>query len=259
MKSKQGSNNEYTNNNVENQVEGRNPVLEALRSRRTIEKILVAKGERTGSIREILKKARENKIVIQEVERSRLDQLSVSGAHQGVIAFVTPYTYVTIDHILKRAADRGEDPFVIVLDGLTDPHNLGSILRTAECCGAHGVIIPKRRAVGLTPAAIKASAGAVEFIPVAKVTNISSTLDDLKDRGLWVAGADMKGEVYTRANLTGPIALVIGGEGSGLGRLVKEKCDFLISIPLKGEIESLNASVAAGILMYEVLRQREIG
>ena len=259
MKSKQGSNNEYTNNNVENQVEGRNPVLEALRSRRTIEKILVAKGERTGSIHEILKKARENKIVIQEVERSRLDQLSVSGAHQGVIAFVTPYTYVTIDHILKRAADRGEDPFVIVLDGLTDPHNLGSILRTAECCGAHGVIIPKRRAVGLTPAAIKASAGAVEFIPVAKVTNISSTLDDLKDRGLWVAGADMKGEVYTRANLTGPIALVIGGEGSGLGRLVKEKCDFLISIPLKGEIESLNASVAAGILMYEVLRQREIG
>jgi rRNA methylase, putative, group 3 len=197
--------------------------------------------------------------VVQEVDRSRLDELSASKAHQGVIAFVTPYTYVTVDEILKRASQLNQPPFIIVLDEITDPHNFGSILRTAECCGAHGVIIPKRRSVGLTPAAIKASAGAVEFIHVAKVTNISSTLDDLKERGLWIAGADMVGQTYTKANLTGPIALVIGNEGKGLGRLVREKCDFLVSIPLKGKIESLNASVAAGILMYEVVRQREQG
>jgi len=241
---------------AENRVEGRNPVLEALRSGRTIEKILVARGSHESSIREIIAKARERKIVIQEVDRQRLDQISESGAHQGVIAFVTPYSYVEVEDILKRASDKGEDPFVIVLDEITDPHNLGSVLRTAECCGAHGVIIPKRRAVGLTPAVVKASAGAVEYIPVAKVTNISAALEELKKHGLWIAGADMDGAEYTKQDLKGPLALVIGGEGTGIGRLVKEKCDFLVSIPMKGRIESLNAAVAAAVLMYEVVRQR---
>jgi len=251
--------NDKANEYIENQVEGRNPVLEALRSGRTIEKILISKGLREGSIREIIKKAREQKIIVQEVNRSRLDELSFSKAHQGVIAFVTPYTYVTVDEILLRASQRNEDPFIIVLDGITDPHNFGSILRTAECCGAHGVIIPKRRSVGLSPAAIKASAGAAEYVPVAKVTNIPSILDELKKQGLWVAGADMRGQIHTKADLRGPIALVIGSEGNGLSRLVREKCDFLISIPMKGKIESLNASVAAGILMYEIMRQKGQG
>ena len=195
--------------------------------------------------------------MVQEVDRRRLDELSLTnGAHQGVIAFVTPYSYVEIEDILARASEKDEPPFVIVLDEITDPHNLGSIIRTAESCGAHGIIIPKRRAVGLTPTVIKASAGAVEFIPIAKVTNISSTLESLKKHGLWVVGADMDGELYTSKDLTGPIALVIGSEGKGLGRLVKEKCDFLVRIPQKGKISSLNASVAAGVLMYEIVRQR---
>ncbi|HPT79107.1 MAG TPA: 23S rRNA (guanosine(2251)-2'-O)-methyltransferase RlmB [Candidatus Atribacteria bacterium] len=241
---------------IENRIEGKNPVLEALKSGRTIEKLLIARGSSEGSVREIIKRARERKIVIQEVDRQRLDELCQSGAHQGVVAFVTPYSYATLDDLLERAADKGEDPFIIVLDGITDPHNLGAIIRTAECCGAHGVVIPKRRSVGLTPAAIKASAGAVEYLPVAKVTNIASALEELKQKGVWVAGADMEGAGYTRQSLTGPIALVIGSEGEGIGRLVKEKCDFLVSIPQRGRVESLNASVAAGVLMYEVVRQR---
>lgn len=217
---------------------------------------MIARGNTEGSIREIIRRAKEKKIIIQEVDRQRLDEISQSGVHQGVIAYVTPYSYVEVEDILAQARDKGEDPFLIILDEITDPHNLGAIIRTAECSGAHGIIIPKRRSVGLTPAAIKASAGAVEYLPVAKVTNLANLLDKLKDQGIWIAGADMDGQNYTSQNLQGPIALVIGSEGRGIGRLLKEKCDFIIKIPLKGSIESLNASVAAGILMYEVVRQR---
>ena len=252
------SNGKKSNN--ENQIEGRNPVLEVFRSGRTVDKLLIAKGSREGSILEIIQKAKEQGVVIQEVDRRRLDELSMTrGAHQGVIAFVTPYSYVTVEDIINRAAEKDEPPFVVVLDEITDPHNLGSIIRTAESCGAHGIIIPKRRSAGLTPAVIKASAGAVEFIPIAKVTNIANTLEDLKKYGLWVAGAHMDGDLYTSKDLTGPIALVIGSEGKGLGRLVKAKCDFLVRIPQKGKISSLNASVAAGVLMYEIVRQRDRG
>jgi 23S rRNA (guanosine2251-2'-O)-methyltransferase len=238
---------------IENRVEGRNPVLEAIRSNRTIEKILIARGTGEGSIREIIGKAREKGIVIQEVDRQRLDEISDSNAHQGVIAYVTPYEYVEVEDLIKRAEDKGESPFIVILDEITDPHNLGAIIRTAECCGAHGIVIPKRRSVGLSPAAIKASAGAVEYLPVAKVTNLVSTLELLKKQGFWIAGADTEGNSYTAQDLTGPIALVVGSEGKGIGRLIKEKCDFLVSIPIKGNIDSLNASVAAGILMYACL------
>lgn len=241
---------------VENRVEGKNPVLEALRSGRTIEKLLVARGISEGTVGEIINMAREKGIVIQEVDRQRLDEISDFGIHQGVIAYVTPYHYVEVDEIILRAKEKGEDPFLIILDEVTDPHNLGAVIRTAECCGAHGVIIPKRRSAGLTPAVVKASAGAVEYMPVAKVTNLARLLDELKTHGIWIVGADLEGSPYTRLNLTGPLALVIGSEGQGIRRLVKEKCDFLAGIPLKGRIESLNASVAAGILMYEVVRQR---
>jgi 23S rRNA (guanosine2251-2'-O)-methyltransferase len=240
----------------ENRIEGRNPVLEALRSGRTVEKLLIARGSSEGSIREIVKRAGESGTVIQEIDRQRLDEISLSGAHQGVIAYVTPYKYAEVEEMLEAAGERGEAPFLIILDEITDPHNLGAVMRTAECCGAHGVIIPKRRSAGLTPAAIKASAGAVEYMPVGRVTNLARLLEDLKKQGIWIAGADPEGSPYTAQDFTGPIALVIGSEGRGLGRLVREKCDFLVSIPLKGRIESLNASVAAGILMYEVVRQR---
>jgi 23S rRNA (guanosine2251-2'-O)-methyltransferase len=243
---------------VENRIEGKNPVLEALRSGRTVEKLLVARGSTEGPVREIIGRAREKGIVVQQVERQRLDEISDSGAHQGVIAYVTPYRYAEVDEIIQRAREKGEAAFLIILDEITDPHNLGAIIRTAECCGAHGVIIPKRRSAGLTPAAVKASAGAVEYMPVAKVTNLARLLDDLKTRGIWIAGADLGEDAlpYTEQDYTVPIALVIGSEGRGIGRLVREKCDFLAAIPLKGRIESLNASVAAGILMYEVARQR---
>lgn len=241
---------------IENRIEGKNPVLEALKSGRTIEKLLIARGNTEGSIREIVGRAKEKKIIIQEVDRQRLDEISQSGVHQGVIAYVTPYSYVEVDDILALAREKGEDPFLIILDEITDPHNLGAIIRTAECSGAHGVIIPKHRSAGLTPAAIKASAGAVEYLPVAKVTNLANLLDRLKDQGIWIAGADMDGQDYTKQNLKGPIALVVGSEGQGIGRLLKTKCDLLVRIPLKGSIESLNASVAAGVLMYEVVRQR---
>jgi len=240
----------------ENVLEGRNPIREALKSGRSIERILVARGELEGSVRQVLAMARERKIVIQEVERSHLDELAQSGAHQGIIAIVSPYRYVEVEDILRSAREKEEDPFVIILDEITDPHNLGSVIRTAECCGAHGVIIPKRRAVGLTPAVAKSSSGAVEYVPVAKVTNIAVVIEQLKKEGLWIAGADMGGGTYFNQDLKGPLALVIGSEGTGIGRLIKEKCDFLVSIPLKGRIESLNASVAAAILMYEVVRQR---
>ncbi|MGI6706085.1 MAG: 23S rRNA (guanosine(2251)-2'-O)-methyltransferase RlmB [Clostridia bacterium] len=237
-------------------IEGRNPIREALKADRPLDKILVARGVWDGSVRQIIGIAKERRIVVQEVDRSRLDEISASGNHQGLIAYGAAHEYVDLEDILEGARAKGEDPFLIILDGISDPHNLGSILRTAECCGAHGVVIPKRRAVGLTPTVAKASSGAVEYIPVARVTNIAGALESLKKQGIWIVGADVTGELYYRADLTGPLALVIGSEGEGMSRLVREKCDFLVSIPLRGKIESLNASVAAGILMYEITKRR---
>lgn len=238
-------------------LEGRNPVVEALRSGRTIEKILIAKGSQEGPIKWIKAMAKDKGIVVNEVERVRLDNISETQSHQGVIAIVSPYKYVEVDDILAYAQEKAEQPFIVVLDEIYDPHNLGSILRTAEACGVHGVIISKRRAVGLTPTVAKASAGAIEYVKVAKVTNITQTLKYLKDKGIWVAGADMDGEKsYFEEDMTGPIALVIGSEGSGIGKLVKENCDFLVKLPMKGKISSLNASVAGAVMMYEILRQR---
>lgn len=243
----------------EGYVEGRNPVIEAIRGGREIDKILIAKGSEQGSINKIIGMAKDKKIVIQYVEKAKLDSMSETKAHQGVIALVTPYSYVEVDDIIKAAEDKNEDPFIIILDEIEDPHNLGAIIRTAECGGAHGVIIPKRRAVGLTPVVIKSSAGAVEHMNIAKVSNIASTIEELKKRGIWIYGADMEGKhEYFQKDLTGPIAIVIGSEGKGIGRLIKEKCDFLVKIPMKGKVSSLNASVAASVMMYEVLRQRSI-
>ena len=243
-----------------NQIEGRNPVIEALRAGRPIEKILVSKGELTGSIKEIIAIAKEERLVIQYLDRSKLDEISLSHSHQGVIAITSAHSYVEVQDMINSAKTKGEAPFLIVLDEITDPHNLGSILRTADACGAHGVIIPKRRAVGLTPVVAKSSAGAIEYVPVAKVTNIAQTIDLLKNEGFWVAGAEMSGEqYYYEADLRGAMALVIGSEGKGLGRLVREKCDFLLKIPMVGQVSSLNAAVAGAILMYEVRRQRNQG
>jgi len=239
------------------QLEGRNPVLEAINSGRTIDKIIVKKGEIEGTLRVIVAKAAERGIVVQEVDKNKMAEISRSNNCQGVIALCPAREYVDVSDILQTAKDKGEDPFIIILDEITDPHNLGAVLRTADASGAHGVIIPKRRAVGLTGAVGKASAGAVEYVPVAKVTNIANTIDDLKKQGIWVACADMQGEEYFDAPLDGPIAIVIGSEGSGVGRLVKKKCDFSVKIPMFGKISSLNASVAAGLIMYEVVRQRQ--
>lgn len=240
-------------------IEGRNPVIEAIKSGRSINKILVIKGEREGSINYLIAAALERKIVVQEVEKAKVESLSITGAHQGVIAFVSPKDYVELEDILKIPSEKGEDPFILILDGITDAHNLGAILRTADAAGVHGVIIPKRRAIGLTAAVAKASAGAIEYVPVARVTNISQTIDYLKKQNIWVAGTDSAEEnkSFQNSDLKGPIALVIGSEGEGLSRLVKEKCDFTIKIPMKGQISSLNASVAAAIVMYEVVRQRD--
>ena len=239
-----------------NQFEGRNTVLELLKSGRDIDKILIAKGNIEGTIKRIIGEASKKGIVIQEVARQKLDELSQTKNHQGVIAFASAHDYSSIEDILEYADIKGEPPFIIILDGITDPHNLGAVIRTAECAGAHGVIIPKRRSVGLTAVVAKTSAGAVEYMPVAKVTNISAAIDMLKSKGIWVVATDMKGENYFKADLSGPIAVVIGSEGSGVGRLVKEKCDFTVSIPMYGKISSLNASVAAGLVMYEVVRKR---
>ena len=249
--------NNDTESDYSNQIEGRNPVKEALKSGRTIEKILVAKGELTGSIKEIIGIAKDQKLVIQYVERNRLDEIAISHAHQGVIAITSAHSYVGVEDILENAKQKEEDGFLIILDEVTDPHNLGSILRTADACGVHGVIIPKRRAVGLTPIVAKSSAGAIEYMPVAKVSNIAQTIDYLKKQGYWIAGAEMDAkEYYYKANLKGPIAIVIGSEGKGIGRLIKEKCDFLLKIPMLGNVSSLNAAIAGAILMYEIRRQR---
>lgn len=243
---------------METKLEGRNPVLEALKSGREIDKIWVRKGEKTGSIQKILRMAREQRIPVVEVEKGKLDAAAETGAHQGVMAFCAAHTYQSVEEILRRVEEAGEAPFLVLCDRLSDPHNLGSILRTANCAGVHGVIIPKQNSVTLNATVAKTSAGAIEFTPVAKVTNLGRTIDDLKKKGIWVIGADGEGEnTMYDADLSGPIALVIGSEGEGLGRLIKEKCDFLVRIPMKGEITSLNASVAAALLMYETARTRQ--
>lgn len=234
---------------------GRNAVIEALKSDREIEFITVGKGAE-GSIKKILGMAKDKKIPIRYSEKAGLDRMAGNGTHQGVIAQVSNYTYCTVEDILKRAEERGEDPLVIILDGLEDPHNLGAIMRTAECCGAHGIIIPKRRSVGITDTVVKASAGAVEYMLCAKVSNIAQTIEKLKEKGLWIAACDMGGSTHYMQDLTGSLGLVVGSEGFGISKLVKEKCDFVVSIPMKGKITSLNASNAAAILMYEVERQR---
>lgn len=242
---------------MEDKIIGRNPVMEAIRSGRSIDKILIKKGKYEGSVIPIIKKAKSAGIVIQEVDRGKLDVVAEGENHQGIIAYVSAYEYAAVSDILDRAAEKNEAPFVIICDRITDPHNLGAIIRTANCVGAHGVIIPKRNSAGLNSIVAKTSAGAVEYTPVAKVTNISKTIDDLKEKGMWIAGADMDGEEMYKVDLKGALGLVIGSEGEGISRLVREKCDFIASIPMGGDINSLNASVAAGVLMYEALRQRK--
>ena len=242
---------------MEDKIIGRNPVMEAIRSGRSIDKILIKKGKYEGSVIPIIKKAKSAGIIIQEVDRSKLDMVAEGENHQGIIAYVSAYEYAAVSDILDRAAEKNEAPFVIICDRITDPHNLGAIIRTANCVGAHGVIIPKRNSAGLNSIVAKTSAGAVEYTPVAKVTNISKTIDDLKEKGLWIAGGDMDGEEMYKVDLKGALGLVIGSEGEGISRLVREKCDFIASIPMGGDINSLNASVAAGVLMYEALRQRK--
>ncbi|MGX8714649.1 MAG: 23S rRNA (guanosine(2251)-2'-O)-methyltransferase RlmB [Lachnospiraceae bacterium] len=240
----------------ESRIEGRNAVNEALKSGMTIDKLFVQDGLKDGPIQSILQKARKQDTIIQFVKKERLDQMSQTGRHQGIIANVSAYTYATVEEILDKAREAGEPPFIILLDGIEDPHNLGAIIRTAHQAGAHGVIIPKHRAAGLTAVAARTSAGAIAHTPVAKVTNIRNTIEDLKKEGLWFACADMDGQIMYQANLTGPIGLVIGSEGEGVSRIVKEACDIKVSIPMKGQLDSLNASVAAGVLTYEIVRQR---
>lgn len=237
-------------------IEGRNAVLEAFRSGKTIDKLFLLDGCQDGPVKSILREAKKQDTIINFVKKERLDQLSETGKHQGAIAFAAAYEYAGLEDVLKAAEDKGEDPFLFILDGIEDPHNLGAIIRTANLAGAHGVIIPKRRAVGLTATVAKASAGAINYTPVVKVNNISNTIEELKDRGMWFVCADMDGEVMYNLNLTGSIGLVIGNEGSGVSRLVKEKCDMTAAIPMKGDIDSLNASVACGVLAYEIVRQR---
>lgn len=237
-------------------IEGRNAVIEAFRSGKPIDKIYILDGCQDGPVRTIIREAKKHDTILNFVSKERLDQLSETGKHQGVVAHAAAYEYSEVEDMFALAEKRGEDPFLILLDNIEDPHNLGAIIRTANLAGAHGVIIPKRRAAGLTATVAKTSAGALNYTPVAKVTNLAKTMEELKERGLWFVCADMGGESMYRLNLTGPIGLVIGNEGEGVGRLVKEKCDFTASIPMKGDIDSLNASVAAGVLAYEIVRQR---
>lgn len=240
----------------ENIVIGRNPVSESLKSGREIEKLLIAK-DAEGSIKKIIGMAKEKKVPYQFVEKPALDRIADGGVHQGVIGYVSTFEYCDVDDILEIARRKNEDPFIIILDGIEDPHNLGAIMRTADGAGAHGIVIPKRRAAGITDVVAKASAGAVEYVAVAKVSNIVQTIEKLKESGVWIGACDMDGTEYDKADLKGSLALVIGAEGQGIGRLVKEKCDFSISIPMSGQIQSLNASNAAAILMYEARRQRK--
>ena len=237
-------------------IEGRNAVIEAFRAGKTVDKLFVLEHCKEGSMNTVLREAKKHDTIINYVKKERLDQMSETGKHQGVIAYIAAFEYATVDDILKKAEDKGEPPFVVNLDDIEDPHNLGAIIRTANLAGAHGVIIPKHRAAGLTATAVKASAGAVSYTPVAKVTNISKTIEELKDKGLWFVCADMGGTTMYDLDLKGPIGLVVGNEGKGVSRLVKEKCDFIASIPMFGDIDSLNASVATGVLAYEIVRQR---
>ena len=237
-------------------IEGRNAVMEAFRSGKTIDKLFVLKNCQDGPVNSILREARKHDVIVSFVAKERLDQMSKTGKHQGVIASAAAYEYAEVEDILNLAREKGEPPFIFLLDNIEDPHNLGAIIRTANLAGAHGVIIPKRHAVGLTATVAKTSAGALNYTPVAKVTNLGATMEELKKEGLWFVCADMGGTTMYDLNLTGPIGLVIGNEGEGVGRLVKEKCDYVASIPMKGDIDSLNASVAAGVLAYEIVRQR---
>lgn len=237
-------------------IAGRNPVSEAIRSGRPIDKILVARGEKSGAVVGILAKAKDNGILVKEVDRTKLDYVSGNENHQGIVAFAAVREYSTVDDILAYAAEKDEPPFIVILDEIEDPHNLGAIIRTAECAGVHGVIIPKRRSVGLSYTVGKASAGAIEYMRVARVTNIAALIDDLKSKGVWVYGADMNGTDYQKCNFSGACAIVIGNEGKGISRLVREKCDVIVSLPMKGQINSLNASVAAGIIMYSAMKDR---
>ncbi len=237
-------------------IEGRNAVLEAFRSGKTIDRLFVLDRCQDGPVRTIVREAKKHDTIVNFVPKERLDSMSETGHHQGVMAYAAAYEYAEVEDILKIAEEKGEPPFLFLLDGIEDPHNLGAIIRTANLAGAHGVIIPKRRAVGLTATVARTSAGALNYTPVAKVTNMAATIEDLKKRGIWFVCADMGGESMYRLNLTGPIGLVIGNEGEGVSRLVKEKCDMIASIPMKGDIDSLNASVATGVLAYEIVRQR---
>lgn len=237
-------------------IEGRNAVTEALRSGRPVDKLFVLDGCQDGPVRTIIREAKKHDTIINFVSKERLDAMSETGKHQGVIAYAAAYEYAEVQDILDAAGEKGEPPFIFILDGIEDPHNLGAIIRTANLAGAHGVIIPKRRAVGLTATVAKTSAGAINYTPVAKVTNIAQTIEELKKEGMWFVCAAMDGEVMYNLDLKGPIGLVIGAEGEGVSRLVREKCDFTASIPMKGNIDSLNASVAAGVLAYEIVRQR---
>lgn len=238
------------------QIEGRNAILEAFRSGRCVDKLFILDGCQDGPVRTIAREARKKDTIINYVSKERLDQLSETKVHQGVIAQVAAYEYSTVEDILARAQEKGEAPFLILLDNVEDPHNLGAIIRTANLAGAHGVIIPKRRSVGLTSTVARTSAGAIHYTPVAKVTNLVRTIEELKEKGIWFVCADMGGESMYQLNLTGPIGLIVGNEGEGVSRLVREACDFTASIPMKGDIDSLNASVAAGVLAYEIVRQR---
>lgn len=240
----------------ENYIEGRNAVLEAFRSGKTIDKLFVLDGCQDGPVKSITREARKHDTIINYVSKERLEQMSDTGKHQGVIAVSAAYEYAEVEDILEIADKKGEPPFIIILDGIEDPHNLGAIIRTANLAGAHGIIIPKRRAAGLTPTVAKTSAGAINYTPVAKVTNLTNTIKELKNKGMWFVCADMGGTLMYDLNLKGPIGLVIGNEGDGVSKLVRDNCDMIASIPMKGDIDSLNASVAAGVLSYEIVRQR---
>ena len=241
---------------MENKIEGRNAVLEALRAGKPIDKLYVLDGCPDGPVRTIIREAKKGDTIINYVKKERLDQMSDTGHHQGVIAMAASYEYATVEDILEKAKEKGEAPFIFVLDNIEDPHNLGAMIRTANLAGAHGVIIPKRRAVGLTSTVARTSAGAINYTPVAKVTNLKQTMEQLKKEGMWFVCADMDGTPYYQMDLKGPMGLVIGNEGEGVSRLIKETCDFVASIPMKGDIDSLNASVAAGVLAFEIARQR---
>ena len=241
----------------EYKVEGRNAVIELLKSDRTVNKIMVARGDRQGSINEILKLAKQNRIIVTEVDRNKLDTLSETKHHQGVIAFVAPIEYKDVDYILNVAKERGEEPFILIADEIEDPHNLGALIRSAEVAGCHGVIIPKRRAVAVTEVVSKVSVGATEYMPIARVNNINNTSRELKDKGVWIVGTDGSADtIYYKQDLTGPIAIVVGSEGRGMNKLTMKNCDFLVKIPMIGKITSLNASVSGGIVLFEALKQR---